>query len=149
MYGARGMSPPTAYDAAIVNALAPGQRVRVRRIVILFGIYAACIAAHYAFDGAGSPKWASRMQFGAELLQAVTVVNIVSTLAFLVLLPKLGVGVPMIASDLAVGGGYILATLGVKVDDIHLVPLGAVPRTTSGKARRRECARLLETGVLG
>ena len=45
--------------------------------------------------------------------------------------------------------GSILATLGVKVDDIHLVPLGAVPRTTSGKARRRECARLLETGVLG
>ncbi|HEX7600754.1 MAG TPA: AMP-binding protein, partial [Polyangiaceae bacterium] len=45
--------------------------------------------------------------------------------------------------------GAILATLGVKVEDIHLVPLGAVPRTTSGKARRRECARLLETGVIG
>lgn len=45
--------------------------------------------------------------------------------------------------------GSILAVLGVKVEDIHLVPLGAVPRTTSGKARRRECARLLETGVLG
>ena len=45
--------------------------------------------------------------------------------------------------------GSILATLGVKVEDVHLVPLGAVPRTTSGKARRRECARLLETGVLG
>lgn len=45
--------------------------------------------------------------------------------------------------------GSILATLGVKVDDIHLVPLGAVPRTTSGKARRRECARLVETGALG
>lgn len=45
--------------------------------------------------------------------------------------------------------GAILAILGVKVEDIHLVPLGAVPRTTSGKARRRECARLLETGVIG
>jgi CRP-like cAMP-binding protein/small-conductance mechanosensitive channel len=110
---ALGLFAAVVVTAAVVNALAAGQRVRVRRIVILFGLYALCFAAHYAFDGAGSPKWASRMQFGAELLQAFTVVNIVSTLAFLVLLPRLGVGVPMIASDLAVGVGYILATLGV------------------------------------
>ena len=110
---ALGLFVAVIVTAAIVNALAPGQRVRVRRIVILFGVYALCIAAHYTFDAAGSTKWADRMQFGAELLQVFTVVNIVSTLAFLVLLPKLGVGVPMIASDLAVGVGYILATLGV------------------------------------
>jgi len=110
---ALGLFVAVILTAAIVNALAPGQRVRVRRIVILYGVYAVCIAGHYAFDAGGAAKWASRMHFGSELLQAFTVVNIVSTLAFLVLLPKLGVGVPMIASDLAVGVGYILATLGV------------------------------------
>jgi small-conductance mechanosensitive channel/CRP-like cAMP-binding protein len=110
---ALGLFVAVVLTAAIVNALAPGQRVRVRRIVILYGVYAVCIGAHYALDAGGSPRWASRMHFGAELLQAFTIVNIVSTLAFLVLLPKLGVGVPMIASDLAVGVGYILATLGV------------------------------------
>lgn len=36
--------------------------------------------------------------------------------------------------------GSILATLGVRVDDVRLVPRGAIPRTTSGKARRLECA---------
>ena len=110
---ALGLFVAVIVTAAIVNALAPGQRVRVRRIVILFGVYALCLAAHYTFDAAGAARWSGRMQFSAELLQAFTVVNIVSTLAFLVLLPKLGVGVPMIASDLAVGVGYILAPLGV------------------------------------
>lgn len=110
---ALGLFVAVVVTAAIVNALAPGQRVRVRRIVILFILYTLCLGAHYALDAGGSASWASRMQFGAELLQVFTVVNIVSTLTFLVLLPKLGVSVPMIASDLAVGVGYIVVTLGV------------------------------------
>ena len=39
--------------------------------------------------------------------------------------------------------GEILAVLGVRVDEVQLWPIGAVPKTTSGKARRRECASLL------
>jgi small-conductance mechanosensitive channel/CRP-like cAMP-binding protein len=113
LWWALGLFVAVVLTAAIVNALAPGQRIRVRRIVILFGVYALCFAGHHVLEAGGSLKWAGRMHFGAELLQAFTVVNIVSTLAFLVLLPKLGVSVPMIASDLAVGIGYILATLGV------------------------------------
>jgi acyl-CoA synthetase (AMP-forming)/AMP-acid ligase II len=42
--------------------------------------------------------------------------------------------------------GEILAVLGVRVEEIHLWPLGAVPKTTSGKARRRECATILAAG---
>lgn len=38
--------------------------------------------------------------------------------------------------------GEVLAALGVGVDEVRLWPPGAVPRTTSGKIRRRECARL-------
>ncbi len=37
--------------------------------------------------------------------------------------------------------GEVLAALGVRVDAVHLWPVGAVPRTTSGKARRKDCAR--------
>lgn len=37
--------------------------------------------------------------------------------------------------------GAVLGTLGVRVDDVVFVALGAIPRTTSGKARRSECAR--------
>jgi acyl-CoA synthetase (AMP-forming)/AMP-acid ligase II len=38
--------------------------------------------------------------------------------------------------------GELLAVLGVKPDDVRVCAVGAVPRTTSGKIRRGECARL-------
>ncbi len=37
--------------------------------------------------------------------------------------------------------GALLAVLGVKADEVYLWPVGALPRTTSGKIRRAECAR--------
>jgi len=36
--------------------------------------------------------------------------------------------------------GELLGVLGVKVDEIRVCAIGSVPRTTSGKIRRRECA---------
>lgn len=38
--------------------------------------------------------------------------------------------------------GELLGVLGVKPDEIRVCAMGAVPRTTSGKIRRRECARV-------
>ena len=108
-----GLFAAVIVTAAVVNALAPSKRIMVRRIVILFAISLVCLAAHYGLDAAGIPKWASRLRVAAELMQAFTMVNLLSTAGFAVLLPKLGVIVPMIASDLAVGVGYIVATLGV------------------------------------
>lgn len=99
--------------AAIVNAVAPALRDRIRRIVILFGIYIVCLAFFHGLDAAGIATWARRALVATELLQAFTIVNIVGTVGFSVALPKLKVAVPMIASDLVVGVGYILATLGV------------------------------------
>jgi len=43
--------------------------------------------------------------------------------------------------------GEVLAVLGVGVDDVRLWPVGAVPRTSSGKIKRKECARLVEEGT--
>lgn len=43
----------------------------------------------------------------------------------------------------------LLEVLGVKADAIRLCGVGKVPRTTSGKIQRRECARLFEAGELG
>jgi acyl-CoA synthetase (AMP-forming)/AMP-acid ligase II len=39
--------------------------------------------------------------------------------------------------------GEVLAVLGIKVDVVQLVPAGAIPRTTSGKAQRRACVQLV------
>ena len=108
-----GVFAGVVVTAAIVNALAPAERIRVRRIAILFIIYVGCLAMEHALEAAGAAKWAHRLQFAAELLQAFTLVNMVGTLGFSVVLPRLGVGFPMIASDLVVGFGYIVATIGV------------------------------------
>jgi acyl-CoA synthetase (AMP-forming)/AMP-acid ligase II len=45
--------------------------------------------------------------------------------------------------------GELLEVLGVKADDIRFCGVGKVPRTTSGKIQRRECARLVANGELG
>jgi acyl-CoA synthetase (AMP-forming)/AMP-acid ligase II len=39
--------------------------------------------------------------------------------------------------------GECLAALGIKADAVHLWPVGAIPRTTSGKIQRGACARVL------
>ncbi len=38
--------------------------------------------------------------------------------------------------------GAVLAALGARIDEVIFVALGSIPRTTSGKPRRAECARL-------
>jgi acyl-CoA synthetase (AMP-forming)/AMP-acid ligase II len=40
----------------------------------------------------------------------------------------------------------LLATLGIKPDEVRVCAIGSVPRTTSGKIRRGECARLFAEG---
>jgi acyl-CoA synthetase (AMP-forming)/AMP-acid ligase II len=40
----------------------------------------------------------------------------------------------------------LLEVLGIKPDDIHFCGVGKVPRTTSGKIRRAECARIFTSG---
>lgn len=42
----------------------------------------------------------------------------------------------------------VLTVLGIKIDEIRLCGIGKIPRTTSGKIRRRECARMSADGTL-
>jgi fatty-acyl-CoA synthase len=44
--------------------------------------------------------------------------------------------------------GELLAAIGVKADEIRVVGIGALPRTTSGKIRRKECAKKIGQGDL-
>lgn len=110
--------------AGLVNRFNAAHRLRVRRVVILFVLYVAAFALHWGLDAAGAKDWASRILVGAELLKAFTMVNLGATAIFSVLLPLTGVVLPMIASDLLVGLGYIVATLGV-LSTHGLNPTGA------------------------
>src|SRR5690242_10755118 len=84
--------------AALVNRYRPTQRIQVRRVVILFVLYLAAHAGHFACSIAGETVWASRLEVGAELIQAFTIVNLTATGIFSVLLPATGVLLPTIAA---------------------------------------------------
>lgn len=99
--------------AGLVNRFRPAQRVQVRRIVILYLLHLLALGAYHALHATGETTWATRFLIGSELLKAFTLVNIGATLVFSVLLPQAGVLLPMIASDLLVGVGYVASTLGV------------------------------------
>ncbi|MBX3227896.1 MAG: mechanosensitive ion channel family protein [Labilithrix sp.] len=111
--------------AGLVNRFRPAQRQQIRRLVILFLLHVAALGLHHGLAALGEDTWATRALVASELLKAFTLVNLGSTGIFAVLLPAAGVMLPMIASDLLVGVGYIGSTLGV-LSTHGLNPSGAL-----------------------
>ena len=124
-FWALGLFVAIVVVAALVNRFNAAHRARVRRVVILFGLYLVTAAAHWGLVRAGQDVWAARLLVVAELLQAFTCVNLGATGLFSILLPVTGAVLPMIASDLMVGVGYVAATIGV-LSTHGLNPTGAL-----------------------
>jgi small-conductance mechanosensitive channel/CRP-like cAMP-binding protein len=110
---ALGVFAAVVITAALVNRFNPAHRPRNRRLVILFVVYLITLGAHVALLAVGEDAWAARLLVASQLLLSFTLVNVGATLAFSVILPVTGFVMPMIASDLLVGLGYIVATFGV------------------------------------
>jgi CRP-like cAMP-binding protein/small-conductance mechanosensitive channel len=102
-----------AFTAALVNRFRPLQRPRIRRLFTIYALFVTATGATIGFDAAGLAEWSSGCHLAAQLLWAFTVVSLAATLAIAVMLPAIGVDLPMIASDLLVGIGYIIVTLAV------------------------------------
>jgi small-conductance mechanosensitive channel/CRP-like cAMP-binding protein len=113
LYWAAGLFAGVVITAALVNRLRPQQRSRLRRLVTLFILFVVALAAGVGFEEASEASWASGSFVAADVLRAFALVNIGATLAFTVVLPVLGVMLPMIASDLLVGVGYAFTLIGV------------------------------------
>ncbi|MDB4955633.1 MAG: Potassium efflux system KefA protein / Small-conductance mechanosensitive channel [Myxococcales bacterium] len=111
--------------AALVNRLRPGHRPRLRRLVILFVLYVFAFGGGYAFEAADLGTWATDAFIAMEILRAFTLVSVTATLVFSVVLPSTGVMLPMIASDLLVGLGYVASALGILAHH-GLDPTGAL-----------------------
>jgi small-conductance mechanosensitive channel len=97
--------------AALVNRFRPAQRPRLRRLVTVFALFATATLAGIGFQTAGLASWADGVLLAALILQAFTLISLSATLVIGVLLPAVGIELPMIASDLIVGLGYLVATL--------------------------------------
>ena len=99
--------------AALVNWARPQHRSRLRRLVIVLLLYLAAFGGGFLFDATSEPSWAQWFFIGSEVLRAFLLVNLGATIIFVVVLPVVGVNMPMIASDLLVGLGYVVALFGV------------------------------------
>ena len=106
-----GLLVALVITAALVNRFRPVQRPRLRRLATVFTLFATATAAGIGFDAAQLPSWASGCLGAAEVLQAFTLISLSATLVFALLLPILGVELPLIASDLVIGLGYVVVTL--------------------------------------
>ncbi|HEY0191028.1 MAG TPA: mechanosensitive ion channel family protein, partial [Kofleriaceae bacterium] len=108
-----GMLLAVVVTAALVNRFRPIQRPRLRRLATIFALFATATGAAIGFDLAGLPAWASGVHLAGQILWAFVLVSLTATVAFAVMLPSVGIDLPMIASDLLVGIGYIVVTLAV------------------------------------
>lgn len=120
-----GLLVGTISVAALVNRFAPGHKARNRRLVILFVLYCVALVGGQALRACGVREWAHGFGVAAELLQAFTLVNLAGTTLFSVALPAIRVVLPMIASDLLVGFGYMVTTFGVLTHE-GVNPTGAL-----------------------
>ncbi len=97
--------------AFAVNRLAPIARKRLRRIVILYVLYAASVAGVFACAEGGVASWQGRFSIAAHLFEEFTIVNLVVTLLFDTVLPRAKLTVSAILTDLVVGAAYIIVAL--------------------------------------
>ena len=113
IFWAVGLFAGVVATAWSVNRFRPARRPQLRRLVILFALYVVVLAGAFAMQAAGAEKWAHGCFIAAEILEAFTLINVIGTFTFSVVVPAAGVELPMIASDLVVGLGYIGAVFAV------------------------------------
>ena len=106
-----GVFVAVVVTATAVNVVHPQNRPRLRRMVVLFALYAAAMGIAIGFEQIDRPSWADTLGLVGSLLQGLLLVSIAATLTFSVALPTVGVQLPRIASDLVIGLGAIAVIL--------------------------------------
>ena len=99
--------------ATLVNRYATPHRHRIRRALVLFAVLVIALAGSRILARAGNDKWAAYFQIANELLRLIVAINLIGTLLFFVLLPRVGVQLPMIAGELIAGVGYVVGIIAV------------------------------------
>ncbi len=98
--------------AALVNRLSPMHRPRLRRALVLFALTVTAWAGSCALATAHQDAWSGYFQITSEITRLLVVINLAGLLVFLVLLPRVGLVLPVIAGELMAAFGYVMATMG-------------------------------------
>jgi small-conductance mechanosensitive channel/CRP-like cAMP-binding protein len=103
--------------AYLINRFAPKQRRRIRRVVILFGIYVFATVVSSLLHVVRADRLWHTAHFVAELLEVFTAINLLAVAVFDLALPRLKLDVAALASDLIVGVAYSGATIYLLIDE--------------------------------
>ncbi len=98
--------------AMLVNVIKRGRRT-LRRTAILFVLTAIIEATRAALLATGNVHWAAQLELAAHLLEGLTTVNLAAIVVFDLGLPSISIALAEIASDLAIGAGYIAVLMAV------------------------------------
>ena len=99
--------------AILVNRFAPKKRRRIRRTVVLLLLFMIATGGGIALGALGVTGWSNNLRVIAELLAVFTIINTVGLIVFDLGLPAIKVEIATLASDLAMGVAYIVASLAV------------------------------------
>jgi small-conductance mechanosensitive channel/CRP-like cAMP-binding protein len=93
--------------AYLINHLAPEKRPRIRRTVILFGLYVVTELCAATLHVTGADAAWRVFSTAAAMLQAFTIINIAALALFDLALARIGIGVALFATDMIVGVAYV------------------------------------------
>jgi small-conductance mechanosensitive channel/CRP-like cAMP-binding protein len=98
--------------AMLVNVIKRGRRL-LRRTVIIFVLTLIVEAGRATLLATGNHHWAERLELAAHLLEGLVTVNLAAIVVFDLFLPSISIALAEIASDLAIGAGYIAVLMAV------------------------------------
>jgi small-conductance mechanosensitive channel/CRP-like cAMP-binding protein len=116
--------------ATLLNRFAPRARVRLRRIVFLFGLFVLLRLFAAGASALDLHAWAHRLDVASGIVQSFVIIGLVVLCLFELVMPLFHLRPVSIASDLLVGVAYIVATLaglsGAGMDLSSLVATSAI-----------------------
>jgi small-conductance mechanosensitive channel/CRP-like cAMP-binding protein len=103
--------------AYLINRFAPQKRRRIRRVLILFGLYLLAVVVSSALHVAGFGRIWRVCHIAAELLQEWTAISLSAVAVFDLALPRTRIEIGALASDLVVGLAYVVSAIVVLIDE--------------------------------
>jgi CRP-like cAMP-binding protein len=95
--------------AALLRLAPKVPRRRLRRSVVIFGLYAAATLLGLVFDWTGTTRLTAGLGVAANVLEVLLIINLAAILLFDLLLHGTGWDYPDIVHDLSVGAAYVVA----------------------------------------
>src|SRR5258708_8191005 len=99
--------------AGLIRKFTPAKRRRIKRATILFMLYLTTFMLAAILGIVHAEGWSRRVWFLADLFEVLVIIDFVAILLFDLVLLALRIEVANIVHDLALGGAYIIAFLGI------------------------------------